>query len=112
PAAPAPHAAAAVHPLALLASSSLLAKASASFVQPVSAITKTGLITGLLPGVIITKFPGIRIPPRPLPPPPPPSQRVRAVEVKELFLQGTNTNLKSGDRLLLVGTNNDNVIQA
>src|SRR5947209_1309930 len=109
---PAPHAAASVHPQALLASSSLLAKPSASFVQPVSAITKTGLITGLLPGVIITKFPGIRIPPRPLPPPPPPSRRVHAVEVKELFLQGTNANLKSGDRLLLVGTNNDNVIQA
>ena len=33
------------------------------------------------------------------------SPLVQAVEVHEIYLQGTSTNLKSGDRLLLVGAN-------
>jgi hypothetical protein len=32
---------------------------------------------------------------------------VPAVEVHEIYLQGTNTNLKTGDRLLLVGANSE-----
>ena len=32
-------------------------------------------------------------------------RQVAAVEVNEIYLQGTSTNLKAGDRMLLVGTN-------
>ncbi|HEX7288151.1 MAG TPA: baseplate J/gp47 family protein [Candidatus Angelobacter sp.] len=99
---------------AFLAESSLQAKAGVSFIQPAKSIVKSAVATGLGRGVIITKFPGggFKFPRPPKPTPPAPSQMVPAVEVKELFLKGTNTNLKSGDRLLLVGTNNDNVTQA
>jgi hypothetical protein len=42
------------------------------------------------------------------PPAPPP---IPAVEVNRIYLQGTKTSLKYGDRLLLVGRNNSGLIQ-
>lgn len=97
----------------LLAGSSFLAKTGALEGPSSIGIVKGGFSTPGGRGVIIVKNPGgRRRPPKTQPAPPPPSQMVPAVEVKELFLQGTSTNLKSSDRLLLVGTNNNNVTRA
>jgi hypothetical protein len=43
--------------------------------------------------------------------PAPAAPPIPAVEIKQIYLRGTKTNLKTGDRLLLVGSNGGNLIQ-
>jgi baseplate J-like protein/repeat uncharacterized protein DUF346 len=85
-------------PLALTASSShaVAVSSAAAKISKLPPKTSGGIVfhpgIGILPGII-----GV-LPPLVV------GNLIPAVEVHEIYLQGTNTNLKAGDRMLLVGT--------
>ncbi len=65
-----------------------------------------GTSTSFAPGTFILLSPGQVFLINPLTTLDPTLTQVPAVQIAELYLRGTATNLKAGDKLLLVGTNN------